>query len=50
VLNDPKGEITTPNYGEHNYAPGLNIRWSIIVSPGHRIKLTFKVSPSVIAQ
>ena len=47
LWTDPTGVITSPGYPEF-YTEGINLRWTIIVSPGHRVKLTFVVSPTFL--
>ncbi|XP_028397706.1 dorsal-ventral patterning tolloid-like protein 1 [Dendronephthya gigantea] len=41
VLDSSTGTIMSPNYPNF-YNSSLNIRWNIVVTPGHRVKLTFK--------
>lgn len=37
-LNDPEGEITSPNY-PFDYPKGKNCNWHFVTTPGHRLSL-----------
>ncbi|CAJ0566031.1 unnamed protein product, partial [Mesorhabditis spiculigera] len=40
-LNDPSGEITSPNH-PNEYPKGENCTWHVLTTPGHRISLDFE--------
>ncbi|VDM95878.1 unnamed protein product [Thelazia callipaeda] len=40
-LNDPEGEITSPNY-PFDYPKGKNCNWHFVTTPGHRLSLSFE--------
>ncbi|VDN19242.1 unnamed protein product, partial [Gongylonema pulchrum] len=40
-LNDPEGEVTSPNY-PLDYPKGKNCNWHFVTTPGHRLSLSFE--------
>uniref|UniRef100_A0A8V5GPQ1 Uncharacterized protein n=1 Tax=Melopsittacus undulatus TaxID=13146 RepID=A0A8V5GPQ1_MELUD len=42
VLEQPQGTLSSPNWPEHNYPPGVSCTWYIRAPPGKVVELSFR--------